>query len=38
MLNTSVELIVGDIQNKNLDIFRSLVDRENREYNTQNIS
>lgn len=27
MLNTSVELIVGNIQNKKLDIFRSLADR-----------
>lgn len=27
MLNTSVELTVGDIKNKNLDICKSLVDR-----------
>lgn len=38
MLNTSVELTVGDIKNKNLDICKSLVDRKNREYNMQNIS
>lgn len=37
MLNTSVDLIVGNIKDKNLDIFKSLVDRK-KQNNMQNVS